>query len=201
MTCRRTHFAPLLALALFFALVETTRAASITYVATDLLDAVPGEDVWRYDYLVGDHTFGPDQGFAVYFDFSLYADLEDPPPSVNADWDVLVLQPATSLSSDGIYDALALTASASLADLFSVTFRWLGGPGTMPGSQPFELYALDGSGAPIAFLSDRTLADAAPVPEPATLLLVGGGLLAAAARRGRARRGGHVGAGQSEVRQ
>ena len=136
------------------------------YAATDLADTTPGEDLWQYSYTVSDYSFGVDYCFTIYFDVSLYSDLGDPPPYVNDDWDIIVLQPDTSLPDDGVYDALAWVNDASLADIFTVSFVWLGSG--IPDSQYYEVY--DDSWNIVE--SDET----APVPEPATIILLGIGL-------------------------
>jgi hypothetical protein len=147
-------------------------AAVIEFEAVDLMDLVVGQDLWEYRYFVSDQVFDVNQGFSVYFDFTLYAALQSPPPPVNGDWDVLTIQPDPALSSDGIYDVLALTAGASLANPFVVSFVWLGGA-LGPGSQPFTINSFDPLGN-ITFLQSgqtvpRTLSQ---VPEPSTLLLL-----------------------------
>ena len=79
-------------------------------------------------------------------------------------------QPDTAIPDDGAYDALALQDGASLADSFVVSFVWLGSG--VPGSQFFEVYDPD--------FNTIESGETAPVPEPATILLVGSGLLALA---------------------
>lgn len=38
-------------------LLVTAQAATITYTATNLADVTPGEDLWRYDYVVSGGDF------------------------------------------------------------------------------------------------------------------------------------------------
>lgn len=154
-----------------YCFVLSVNAASITYEATDLTDNVIGEDLWRYTYTVSDHIFDVDNGFSIFFDYIDYANLEDPAPAVNSDWDILVLQPDSFLPDDGIYDALALLNAPSLLDAFTLDFVWLGA-GT-PGSQPFEVY--DDSFNIIS--SGNTISNVSNVPEPATIFLFSVGLL------------------------
>lgn len=158
--------------------VGKSHAIQISYKAVNLADTTPGEDLWQYSYTVGDYSFDMDYGFTIYFDYFLYSNLEDPAPYVNDDWDPIVWQPDTAIPDDGAYDALALENAASLADPFVVSFVWLGSE--VPGSQFFEVYDPD-------FNIIRS-GETAPVPEPATLLLVGSGLLGLAGLRKRAKK-------------
>ncbi len=155
------------AIALLCCLTAPAQAVQIDYWTTNLPDTVPGEDLWRYDYRVSDGTFLAGQGFFVQFDYNLYADLGDPPPAVNGDWDPAVAQPSQILPDDGLYDALALVDNPSLLNLFSVEFIWSGGPAG-PGAQPFTIY--DAAFAPIETGTTRA---AAPIPAPAALLAAG----------------------------
>lgn len=146
------------------------QAITVRFESLDLPDTTPGQDLRQYRYTVSDFTFTAGHGFDVLFDPALYQALEDPPPPVNADWDVIVLQPDPVLPDVGRYDALAVVDNPSLADLFTVSFVWLG-TGT-PGAQPFEVF--DSSFQVIA--SGRTAPLAVAVPEPASLVLIGLGL-------------------------
>jgi hypothetical protein len=156
----------------------------IEYLATDLPDTVPGEDRWAYQYFVSGFTFEADHGFSIEFDASLFADLQDPPPPVHPDWDVVVFQPDAALDSPGLYDALALTDGASLDDPFVVAFTWLGGT-PAPGSQPFAVNAFDASGLLTVLETGTTVPLVQTVPEPVTALLLAMG---AAGTRWRYRR-------------
>lgn len=153
-------------------------ATAIQFLATDLADSTPGEDLWRYDYRVGNRNFLMDEGFFIEFDYNRYSRLQYPPPLVNNDWDPQVSQPDLILTDNGLYDALALTDSPSLGDLFSVTFVWSGGA-TTPGSQPYTIYDT-------AFNPIETGATTRAVPIPASAALVASGLFGLAARRRRA---------------
>jgi hypothetical protein len=151
---------------------STANAAPIIeFVATDLADVVPGEDLWQYEYFVSGWLFQPNQGFSVYFDQGLYTNLQSPPSFVNADWDPISIQPDPVLTSDGFYDALALVPNASLASAFMLNFAWLGGPAATPGSQAFTLNEFDAAGNLSFLFAGQTIPRAA-VPEPSTLLLM-----------------------------
>ena len=140
---------PILTVELLFLLLIVpvpAEATTLLFAATDLPDTTPGEDLWQYTYQANDATFQTNIGFSLSFDRTLYRNLEDPPPVVNADWHTQVFQSDSALPADGLYDALALVDGASLADLFPVRFLWLGGSGTTPGAQPFEVDAFDAQG-------------------------------------------------------
>ena len=154
-------------------------AIEIQYVATELPETTPGEDLWRYDYFVSDMSFLQDQGFFVEFDFTTYSDLQDPPMVVNGDWSPIVIQPDNFFPDNGFYDALALVDDPSLANAFSLTFVWFGGA-TAPGSQPFTAY--DETFQPIATGTTVPVA-AIPLPSVAALLVLGLIGLKAARRR------------------
>lgn len=153
----------------------TTGAASaqpVQFVAVDIVDAQPGVDLWRYDY-VSSGALGEFEGFTLLFDRNAYAGLSLVAPPPAGAFDAAVAQPNIGLSVDGL---LSLTAQRSIgageAFSFSVRFARLG-TGT-PGSQPFERYADDlhitGSGVTSA------------VPEPATIALLLAGLVAVGLR-------------------
>ena len=169
---KKKYLYVILAGLLIFGTAGLANATAISYIVADLTDVNPGEDLWQYSYTVSDHIFAADTGFTIYFDLGLY-DLLDPVPTApNADWDILTWNPDSSLPDDGAYDAYALADNASLADIFNVSFVWLGGS-SVPGSQFFEVY----DGLTWSVLEDASTATgAAPVPEPATILLFGTGL-------------------------
>jgi len=163
---------------------DAAYAIVITFEATDLANTTPGEDLWRYVYTITDFSPAQDVAVETLFDHTLYRDLEDPAPGV-AGWDILTLQPDSNLPDVGRYSALALSTGASLVEPFELTFVWLGGPGTAPGGQPFEVNAFDTQGGFLATLATGFTTPATPhanVALPGTLLLtltgvVGLGLL------------------------
>lgn len=157
----------LLAVAAMFSLVATVNATTLQFVATDLVDVTPGEDLWRYDYKVSGSTFSQGQFFDVLFDPLLYGALTAG-PSPSGDWDVAVLQQPAPLTlppfDKGIFDAFALVNDPAIDGIFSVNFVYLGG-GT-PGSQPFEIYGSNGALLEPGF----TTPPGTVVPEPSALL-------------------------------
>jgi hypothetical protein len=157
---------------------DAAHAIVITFETTDLADTTPGEDLWRYVYTITDFSPAPDVAVETLFDHTLYRNLEDPTPGVTG-WDILTLQPDVNLPDVGRYSALALSAGASLAEPFALTFVWLGGAGTAPGSQPFEVNAFDAQGGFLDTLTTGFTTPAAPqaVGLPGTLVLTLTGLL------------------------
>jgi len=141
-------------------------AAEIRYQAVDRADALgPGGDLWQYRYTVSGIPFEADQGFSIYFDPTQYGAIQDPPPFVSGDWDVLVLQPDTALPDPGLYDALALADDPSLAHEFVVDFVWLGLG--RPGEQPFTINQFSAGGVFLGALDSGVT-----TPEPGTAVLV-----------------------------
>jgi hypothetical protein len=163
------------------ALVVVFPATSAHASTIDFSTADLGDGRWEYEYFLKGDPFPEGQGFTIFFDEALYSalDLRAPSPT-NGHWDPLIVQPDLALNSDGYYDVLALIGDPSLIGPFRVSFLWAG-PDT-PGSQPFEIYHLEGDLVRILD-SGRT----EPVPEPSTFLLltVGVGLRFALRRRSR----------------
>jgi hypothetical protein len=151
---------------------RTAAAAAIEYSATDLADVTPGDDLWSYEYFVSGFAFDADQGFSVYFDPTLYSQLQDPPPSP-ADWFTLSIQPDTVLPDDGYYEAVALTPGPSLLGPFTLTVVWLGGPNG-PGAQRFTIDSFDADGFYTELAAGRTTPRGVPEPALVTLLAAGG---------------------------
>ena len=168
----------------------------IFYEVTDVADTAPGVDLWRYDYTIGNDTPFHLSGFTIYFDFDLYDFnlIEDSPGSGDfivdpadstapSGWDAFVAPDADILGvqEDGFFDLFnpfdVIEPGAPLISGFSVTFAYTGS-GT-PGSQFFEYFGVDASGAAISGSSfTQLLVGPAPVSEPGMLLTFVIGLLA-----------------------
>jgi hypothetical protein len=139
---------------------------SVTYTATQ----ISGSE-WQYDYqLTGSFVSGDD--LAVYFPLATSLNLVDLGTG-GTDWTTFVFQPDPDLPADGEYDMVANIDNPSLAPSFDVQFQY-SGTGS-PGPQEFTLYdpnfnILD-NGVTVPPTSPS------PVPEPASLLLLGFGLL------------------------
>ena len=168
----------LLTLVALWAMAVPAPAATISFQATDLPDRLPGEDLYRYVYLLSDFPHPAGHGFSVVFDYLLYASLEAPPPTVGSDWDVLSIQPDLAVPDDGLFDALALVNAPATLTGFTIEFVWLGEG--VPDSQPFVIY----DSAFTTIESGLTVAaPAVPVPEPASWLLLSLGALLCARSR------------------
>lgn len=155
------------------------RATVISFQAVDLEDAAAGLDLWQYRYVVSDRVFAPFEGFSIFFDPLLAADVNPLVAAPDDAWDVLVLLPGSP--GDGhVYDALALQPGASLDNEFVVNFVRAPGAGG-PGPQSFAVNAFDEDLNFLGVLENGTTvpAPATSVPEPGTLLLVGAGVAAA----------------------
>lgn len=161
----------------------TAGAITITYVATDLTDTTPGDDLWLYEYLVGGHAFAADTGFTIYFDGDYYDDLAVVAP-VPSGFDLLVAQPDPSLPADGFFDALALTGPSTPSEPFRVSFVWSGTG--QPGAQPWELYSLNAQGG-IDITEQGRTGSGTVVPEPGSFALLAAGLIGVVAVRRRRR--------------
>lgn len=143
-------------------------AQGVVYFQTeDLPDEVLGQDLWEYTYQLNGFGFQSGEGFSVYFDHLLYANLHGAEPALSSLWDILVVQPDVFLAQPGLFDALALVNGPSMSVPFKVRFIWLGP--SSPGAQPFEQY--NSSFQPIA-------TGQSVVPEPQSLSLLSGGVLA-----------------------
>jgi hypothetical protein len=145
---------------LFFASPKVYGQGTLYYDLADLPDNNPGEDLWAYTYFVNGFSFQTNEGFSIFFDHQLYANLSNPQPSVSPIWSVIAVQPDVLLQAPGFLDALALVNSPSYQGPFEVTFQWLGTG--IPGGQTF--YTYNSSFTP-------TFSAVSAVPEPGTGLL------------------------------
>ncbi len=125
--------------ALLMLTVSISQATTISFTATNLPDAIPGMDLWRYDYLVtGD--FSAFEGFNLLFDPSLYQDLQNPPPMPSPSWTAYTIQPVSAQSADGILSESVTVNTSSVKSALSLQFVWRGAQGTRPGAQAFERF-------------------------------------------------------------
>lgn len=161
---------------------DTRAEIRIFYRADDLADAIAGEDLWRYSYTVTGRTFAAFEGFKVYFPTQFFSVVDI---SAIADgWDAVLFVPDEQLP-DQAFLAQALADSAP-PQLFAVEFLWLGGQGSMPGSQRYELFDADFN----VLVPPGTLGTLLiPEPRSGLLLLAGLALLAAMLMRRPAERG------------
>jgi hypothetical protein len=167
----------------FFSVAGTAHSITIYYDALDLDNVDPAKNLWQYTYYVSGDAFDVNDGFTIYFDPALYADLQETPPGVSG-WDILVMQPDNIVNYPvtGYYDALAQVDNSSLLYSFSISFVWIGTTGA-PSAQHFENYHYDDAG--LTILGDGATT---PIPEPATLTLFGIGAVGAGFWKVRSRR-------------
>ena len=117
-------------------MVPGVKAITIEYAVQD-----QGGGAWQYSYYLSGMVFNQYQGFQIYFDYNLYSNLDGFPVAPNADWSPITLNPEPSMTSNGVYDAIALVNNPLLADPFVVSFNWSGVG--QPSAQDFSLYACD----------------------------------------------------------
>jgi hypothetical protein len=167
---------------LLVGIAADVHATTVSYLA----DNISGNR-WQYTYTVSNDTpLASLNEFTVYFNSSLYANLDV--GITTPGWDALVVQSDTILGTpmDGFYDvysAAGLSPGGGVSG-FKVAFDWLGATGG-PGSQSFEIvdpndFSLIDSGATTLFLN---LPNAEPVPEPGTVLLIAVGFAGIAWKR------------------
>lgn len=173
-TTRRRRLAAALGAAALLGAADPAAALRIAYAATDLPDAGP-DDLWQLDYLVSEGDFPAGYGFSILFAVGDASALAPVPTGADAEWDVLAFQPDPRLPLDGLFDAQAQVAGATLSFPFSVRFHWHGSGA--PGAQPFLVY----DPRFVTIESGETV----PVPAPAAALLLALGAGGLAARSGR----------------
>jgi hypothetical protein len=141
---------------------------TLRYTATDLTDVTPGEDLWEYSYVLSGFNLQTNQGFSIYFDATLFKDLQNPRPTANPQWSVITVQRDVLLQAPGYLDGLALVNSPSFQGPFQVAFVWLGVG--VPGAQPFDVYDSN-------FQTLFSGSSVVPEPQSGLLALVGGLML------------------------
>lgn len=174
-----THWRPALAAAALLA-AASAQATGITYLATDLADSTPGEDLWAIEYTVSG-PLGLFESLDVQFGAALYSQLavlgSSNPAALDAEPPV---QPDAANGLDG-YVSFRSQADhgAGTIGTVSMSFIWLGGG--VPGAQAFNHadagFNVIGSGQTVAGV----------VPEPAAVWLMLAGIAAVGAQAARRR--------------
>jgi hypothetical protein len=157
--------------------ISCAHATIIDYATTQL-----GANRWRYDYTIHNDTLGiPLEEFTIYFREDLFANLSD--ESSLPGWDLLLIQPNTSIPAAGFIDGLALAAGIGAGDSLSglsISFDYLGTGA--PGSQLFSIVD------PFTFVElDAGSTRSTAVPLPGSLSLFALGLVAVAYSKRRQR--------------
>lgn len=111
-------------------------APDVAYLATDLPDVVPGEDLWSYDYTITG-ALGSFESINLLFSPGNYGAGLSVTYS-DASLSALVTPPMSAPAADGLVSLTAIDpmATGALAKV-GVQFAWLSGGA--PGAQPFEV--------------------------------------------------------------
>ncbi len=158
----------------FLAGQATASSIVIQYSLTPL-----GSNIYSYTYSVFNNGTVPPGGalvqdFDIEFDTSLYSSLQiETPPSFDSQWSQTIF-PGLG-GSPALYDVCAGPSSSPTCPVngygipafsgvtgFSVQFQWLGGVGTVPGPQTFDVYDAN---------SNRLQVGDTVGPEPASFCL------------------------------
>lgn len=174
-----THWRQALAGAALFA-ATAAQAVGVSYLATDLADTTPGQDLWAIDYTVS----GPLANFEsinLLFSPDLYGEIGS---AVSGNPSALEVAPPVQPDAGNVLDGfVGITALADHAagpiGIVNVSFVWLGAG--RPGAQTFEI--LDTSFNVVG--TAQTVAGV--VPEPAAAWLMVAGLAAVGTRAARRR--------------
>lgn len=139
-------------------------------------------NLWSYEYKLSDRVFSVDQGFTLWFDKTLFENLQVSGPN-SSYWDPLVFQPDNPTGEDGMVDSLALQeidlGSNPELGIFRVDFGWLGSGTPIGLRQEYEIYSCNsGDCSPSGWNSITTgytnvIQGSVPVPAPLALLAAG----------------------------
>ena len=160
----------------------------VSYVATDLVDTITGQDLWRYDYTI---TGLVDESLLLNFSFLKYLNLDASETYATTGMDVAdgdaKLVVFLLASSDPVAMVAGLISvnqqdplSAASPITMRVEFDWLGQGA--PGSQGFQVFDVVGNSTEGATTPPG---NGNVIPEPASLALMLAALLGACVARHR----------------
>ncbi len=131
----QTYFRTLLLSALLFFNI-TAKATTLDYAVSQITSGGLSNE-WQLNFtLTGNFSAG--EGFDIYFDPSLYQNLQNETTSDPSSWSVFTIQPDSILPANGSFTATALVdTTATNNTSFSVDVNWLGASG-QPGLLPFD---------------------------------------------------------------
>jgi len=162
---------------LLVGLPQVRGQGTLRYTLADLPDNVPGDDLWEYSYVFDGFNFQANQGFSIYFDPTLFKDLQNPRPTASPQWNMLAVQRDVVLNQPGYLDGQALVNGPTFPGPFQVAFVWLGLG--VPAAQPFDIYDSN---------FQTLFSGSSVVPEPSSVMLaVVGGLMLLGYRTARLR--------------